>query len=898
MMQQVLQPVMSDLTSLRGDVTNLSETISQQQETMKSLNEAMKSLNETVRSLSGDLEEHKNRTTSKISDLQTSLQSSIDNPPTGDISRAVLLTLLPYLNNIEENLFTDLSSLINHRATSTDESVSSVRGDLELYKNWTVSELTHLQTSLQPISDTVTTIDVSVSGFRENFMEHKNWTKSELATIQSNLPRIILLTLLPYLNDIEQNLFTDLRSLINHRATSIDESVSSLSGVLEVYKNWTMSELAHLQTSLRPISDRVTTIDVSVSSFREDFKEYRNRTKSELAHLQTSLQLFITTTHSEQLTLLSNKLHYIYLKLDSLNAHTGQNFSSLQYEIYAMVNPLNSKLTSVDVTSTLMRDDLSCVKTDLRSLNDSMNRVCDKVEEHEDHMTAELMELNEYLKENLTHQISSNDNLGVHTCGGTGGWRRAVYLNMSNTSTKCPSGWNMTGYSKRTCGRLNGRLHTCDSITFPVSGGKYSQMCGRIKAYQWGLTSGFIGYRYGYDTIDEAYFSGVSIMHGYPRQHIWTFAAGGWENFTQDTEYMCPCDSRHIYSEVIPPFIGEDYFCESGFTRKNDYNNGSYSFHGDTLWDGNGCSYSSTCCLQHDPPYFTKSLSMPTNDDIELRLCGYREASYENIAVELIELYVKDNYLHTLVTEFSQYVDKSFTHQINTINNLGVHTCGGTGGWRRAVYLDMTDPSMDCPSGWRETGYVKRTCGRAGDGSRTCDSATFPVSGGEYSQVCGRINGYAWGLSQGFNGYSRGYNTTDRAYFSGVAVMHGRPREHIWTFAAGIFQNYYSTSSSLCPCDSESPIPIPPFVGDDYFCESGYTYPIYYRQLYSLDPYSVLWDGKGCHHSSTCCSHNNPPFFTKVLNVSTTDDIELRMCNAYGIRDENIAVELIDLYVK
>ena len=40
-----------------------------------------------------------------------------------------------------------------------------------------------------------------------------------------------------------------------------------------------------------------------------------------------------------------------------------------------------------------------------------------------------------------------------------------------------------------------------------------------------------------------------------------------------------------------------------------------------------------------------------------------------------------------------------------------VHTCGGTGGWRRAVYLDMTDLNTDCPSGWRETGYSKRTCG-------------------------------------------------------------------------------------------------------------------------------------------------------------------------------------------
>jgi len=29
-----------------------------------------------------------------------------------------------------------------------------------------------------------------------------------------------------------------------------------------------------------------------------------------------------------------------------------------------------------------------------------------------------------------------------------------------------------------------------------------------------------------------------------------------------------------------------------------------------------------------------------------------------------------------------------------------------TGGWRRVVYLDMTDPSTTCPSGWQLTGYT------------------------------------------------------------------------------------------------------------------------------------------------------------------------------------------------
>ena len=76
-MQQVLQPIMNDLTSLREDMTSLSETMSQQYETLR-----------------GDLEGHKNWTTSELADLQTSLQSSIDNPPINKISRAVRKKLL------------------------------------------------------------------------------------------------------------------------------------------------------------------------------------------------------------------------------------------------------------------------------------------------------------------------------------------------------------------------------------------------------------------------------------------------------------------------------------------------------------------------------------------------------------------------------------------------------------------------------------------------------------------------------------------------------------------------------------------------------------------------------------------------------------------------------------
>ena len=73
------------------------------------------------------------------------------------------------------------------------------------------------------------------------------------------------------------------------------------------------------------------------------------------------------------------------------------------------------------------------------------------------------------------------------------------------------------------------------------------------------------------------------------------------------------------------------------------------------------------------------------------------------------------------------------------IESPPVYTCGGTGGWRCVVYLDITDPSTTCPSGWSMTGYSKRTCGSASTGYSICDSVSFSVKRGEHSKVCGRI---------------------------------------------------------------------------------------------------------------------------------------------------------------
>ena len=112
--------------------------------------------------------------------------------------------------------------------------------------------------------------------------------------------------------------------------------------------------------------------------------------------------------------------------------------------------------------------------------------------------------------------------------------------------------------------------------------------------------------------------------------------------------------------------------------------------------------------------------------------------------------------------------------------------------------------------------------------------------------------------------------------------------ENTWTFAAALAD--YSDSSSSCLCIYVNAPPPPGFVGMDYFCDTGLlTFP---PGFLGVDP---LWDGEGWAPSS-CCSFNTPPWFHKQLPQPTTDDIEMRVCRDEVAYNEDIAIEIIEIY--
>ena len=228
--------------------------------------------------------------------------------------------------------------------------------------------------------------------------------------------------------------------------------------------------------------------------------------------------------------------------------------------------------------------------------------------------------------------------------------------------------------------------------------------------------------------------------------------------------------------------------------------------------------------------------------------------------------------------------------------------CGGPG-WRRVVFLNMTDPSHVCPSVLNLTSYSRRTCGRASSGYYRCWSTTFSVGGSQYSRVCGRAQAYRWGDQYAFYAYNSANQGIDGSYVDGLSLTHGAPgsRQHIWTFASGLYAGNGGSSSYSnvqCPCDDGNTYPSPPFVGNDYFCDSVATASNWNVNRYRFYPNAILWDGQVCEGGGSCCQLNNPPWFTKNLTTPTTDGIELRLCLTLISANADVALELVELYVQ
>ncbi len=202
--------------------------------------------------------------------------------------------------------------------------------------------------------------------------------------------------------------------------------------------------------------------------------------------------------------------------------------------------------------------------------------------------------------------------------------------------------------------------------------------------------------------------------------------------------------------------------------------------------------------------------------------------------------------------------------------------CDGTGGWTRIGLFDMNESGTTCPEE-----FVERT--NISNGIRTCGSnvtledmfVTTPCpsmffanfdSNYEYEKVCGQIQGYQYGTPDAF-----GNGGIDDNYLDGFSITHSNPRTHIWMYAAGRTTGTGGKTDN-CPCNTGNTVQAPPFIENDWYCESAADVPS--KGTFYPD---VLWDGQECATSeSDCCTVSpNLPWFNKPLDATTSEHVRI-----------------------
>ena len=225
--------------------------------------------------------------------------------------------------------------------------------------------------------------------------------------------------------------------------------------------------------------------------------------------------------------------------------------------------------------------------------------------------------------------------------------------------------------------------------------------------------------------------------------------------------------------------------------------------------------------------------------------------------------------------------------------------CGSKGGWMPVAQLNMEDRRQDCPDTLRlvsNSNPDRRACARKTTSG--CTTLSFSTHGVWYTEVCGRVRGYQHRTPDGL----ASFRSSSSIYADGVTITHGTPVQHIWSYVATLLKNVLHFYSVLaCPCSyppgsSLRRNPKNNTIGTNYYCESGlYLTPSIDR--YKSNPFwnDPLWDGAGCPSGNNCCQ-NNGWFHRDITN--TTDNIDVHLCLDEEPENEDVYIDIVEIYVR
>ena len=392
---------------------------------------------------------------------------------------------------------------------------------------------------------------------------------------------------------------------------------------------------------------QITTLKSEIASLKMASLEHQLNTSIDMLYPQFSQQNASIDSAYQRLNdkvsqQLNTSIDMLYQQLSQHNASINSSYQQLNTSINMVYQQLSRQNASIDSSYQQLNTSINMLYNQLKYLQL-------KQENAEDNPAISCKDLYDtyyassgyYWIGEVGSAVRVYCNMSL-TCGNlTGGWMRVANIDMTNTSQHCPSGLSLTSSPKRVCDITS---TGCVSNDFDIHEVQYSHICGRVIGYQKSLPAAFLYHSRG---IDADYVYGVSLTYGQsPRQHIWTFTGARDESLLGISRCKCPCVNPNLNpTPTLPSFIGNDYFCDTALeTRWITVPNYQSIQVSDPLWDGGGCGPTSTCCYDSqrevNPPWFVKTLSSPTSDDIEMRLCAPNGDSYTT-PIEIVELYVQ-----------------------------------------------------------------------------------------------------------------------------------------------------------------------------------------------------------------------------------------------------------------
>ena len=231
-------------------------------------------------------------------------------------------------------------------------------------------------------------------------------------------------------------------------------------------------------------------------------------------------------------------------------------------------------------------------------------------------------------------------------------------------------------------------------------------------------------------------------------------------------------------------------------------------------------------------------------------------------------------------------------HLLHLESQIGITICNITSAnWRRIAYFDTTQGDS-CPTGLRtvtSTTTYQTACGRTANPG--CTSLQFSPDG-NYTNVCGKMRGYQFFTPDAFHTLS---NSIDSYYLDGISITHGTPRTHLWSYVGGHPENYRVDTRRRCPCARPDPTDrsgVPSFVGEHFYCESGFSGSYYENRIAWEDP---LWDGQGCFAPGNQCCNRYGWFHREI--PTTSDNIEVRWCADHNRWVEDVFTDQLEIWV-